>query len=358
LTNLQGWKIIHIITSAIIMSPYNSQALELYNNIRALIDIDQLDGAIQLLHQFPENQRHEPLYILSSAEVVITTNQPEAILKLYTYLEKVGTDSFKIEDNEAFLYWPINLLSSLLIVEERFDEARKLLDSIVPLTKKFINHVLSSLAIIYNFNHNKIVTNELHKDELDTSFDYDFSAWTVTPDVMSLLYEKIVNSESTSNICEFGSGISTTYIATVIQKTGRGHLYSFEHDYDFYLQTIFELQAHRLSDFVTLVHTPLSPCIVDEVQYSWYDVDCFTQLPQIDVFLVDGPPGHIQKLSRLPAINIISKYSNPSTTIIVDDSYRDDEQEMIKIWQTKLPYLQLIPKQLSKSFTVLEMRAI
>jgi hypothetical protein len=120
------------------------------------------------------------------------------------------------------------------------------------------------------------------------------------------------------------------------------------------METLFELQLSNLSDFVTLIHAPLTRLQIDGVDYNWYDISTFETSELIDLFLVDGPPGMTQKLARYPAIQVIKKYSSKSATVILDDAYRNDEKEIVQLWQMQLPNSKLEFLNISKGIAVLK----
>ncbi len=117
-----------------------------------------------------------------------------------------------------------------------------------------------------------------------------------------------------------------------------GHVYSLEHDVRFYELTRKEILNHGLDNFVTLVHASLKLVNIENRKWQWYDLSSLNKyLGKIDVLLIDGPPGLIQKHSRYPALPMLKKFFNQNITVILDDSARSDEQEIIKRWEQENP---------------------
>jgi hypothetical protein len=57
----------------------------------------------------------------------------------------------------------------------------------------------------------------------------------------------------------------------------------------------------------------------------------------IDLLIIDGPPGFIQKHSRYPALPLLNKQLAKDCVVFLDDAARDDEQEMVRRWLKTYP---------------------
>jgi len=65
---------------------------------------------------------------------------------------------------------------------------------------------------------------------------------------------------------------------------------------------------------------------------------CFNNFfDQIDIILVDCPPGFLQKHSQYPAFPLLKKFFHKNTAVVLDDSYRRDEQEFFNRWLLENP---------------------
>jgi hypothetical protein len=116
------------------------------------------------------------------------------------------------------------------------------------------------------------------------------------------------------------------------------HFISVEHDKQFYDATLMDLKEHGIEKSVTLLHAPLKNIKIKGKVWFWYDTGVIYEMVDlIDILLVDGPPGQIQKHSRYPAVPLLKKFFNPNTIVVVDDSDRPDEKEIINRWLLENP---------------------
>lgn len=164
--------------------------------------------------------------------------------------------------------------------------------------------------------------------------------------INTILNDIVVNQRS--NIIEFGSGISTLYIAALIKEKGRGKLISFEHD-ETWLKIVKEmLVENSLSEFVSLQYAPLiseHPWF-SESQTSWYDINYVSKVLNnimIDLLIVDGPPAGSRlsgqyQYSRLPARFAVQSHLSSTHAIILDDFNRPGEQRIVKRWLENSKY--------------------
>ncbi|WP_448570599.1 class I SAM-dependent methyltransferase [Trichothermofontia sp.] len=163
------------------------------------------------------------------------------------------------------------------------------------------------------------------------------------PGAINIILNDIIVNER-ENIVEFGSGISTVYIAALIKQKGSGRLISFEHDQGWIKVVESMLRQNNLSEFVSLEYAPL----VSEHPWQsksradWYDTDIVYQAlkdEKVDLLVVDGPPAYgsegKRELARLPALLVLGSYLNLSSAVILDDLNRSGEQKIIKCWLEK-----------------------
>jgi hypothetical protein len=121
-------------------------------------------------------------------------------------------------------------------------------------------------------------------------------------------------------------------IAYALEKINHGTLISLEHDeYDFN-RTTMQLKNHSLEEVVSLSLCPLKNYVLDGKEWQWYDM-ANLPLDEIDMLIVDGPPGFIQPLSRYPALPLLDQHMNSHSLILCDDADRDDEKEVLTLWR-------------------------
>lgn len=178
--------------------------------------------------------------------------------------------------------------------------------------------------------------------------------WTILPDFTANLIN-IISETKPSVIVECGSGLSTLILGYLLKNRMVSKCISLEHNKQFYESTKTDLINHQLEEYVNLIYTPLKPVIIKDKQWFWYDTNViYETVDQIDLLLVDGPPGQIQKHSRYPAVPLLKKLFNPNSIVIVDDSNRSDELEIVNRWLLENPELTLNKLETKKGMCVLK----
>lgn len=172
-----------------------------------------------------------------------------------------------------------------------------------------------------------------------THFGLDYLPWTASalrPAAMvQILNEIIINRRH--SIVEFGSGISSIYIAKVLQQTG-GHLVSFDDDSEWLVLVRQLLRRYDLEDHVTLVEAPQKMSTRSLAGMQWYDesvVDGALLGKEIQMVIVDGPKAFrdCNKLARYPAFPTVSGNLSKNCCIALDDINRQGEKQVIKRWK-------------------------
>jgi glycosyltransferase involved in cell wall biosynthesis len=161
--------------------------------------------------------------------------------------------------------------------------------------------------------------------------------WVVLPDFIQHFIE-LVKESKPSTIVECGSGLSTLVGGYMVKNKIIKNFISIEHEEQFYEATLDDLKKHTLEKYVTLLYAPLKRISINGEEWFWYNTDRFeTTINQIDLLLVDGPPGKIQKHSRYPAFPLLKKFFHKNTAVVLDDSNRPDEKEIINRWLFENP---------------------
>jgi hypothetical protein len=112
----------------------------------------------------------------------------------------------------------------------------------------------------------------------------------------------------------------------VIAKKRKISLFSFEH-FPMWAQRVQqEIDCHRLTSN-KLYLTPLK----NYGSFDWYDIDNI-DLDNIGLCVCDAPPGDT-KGGRRGFLYLFLKKMRSNAVILVDDTSRIDEQQMIKEWQ-------------------------
>ena len=167
----------------------------------------------------------------------------------------------------------------------------------------------------------------------------DTKGWAAAPDLLKKIAEVIL-LEKPEFVVETGSGVSTIIIGYCLKKLGKGKLLSLEHDTKYAEINRNQISFHGLDGIATIVHAPLKEIEISGRKWLWYNTESFNINKSIDVLVIDGPPGYVQKLARYPAVPILYKHLNASSKIIVDDGRREDEKTIVTLWEKEFDGLQ------------------
>lgn len=155
--------------------------------------------------------------------------------------------------------------------------------------------------------------------------------WAISPDFACEL-ARIVEREKPGVVLELGSGSSTVVVATALSHNGSGQVISLDHDADWGRRTSEQLQTSGLEAIGRVFNAPLKPAVVEGEEYPWYDLDSMGTLPRVDMLIVDGPPGVLRKNARYPALPLLREILSPNALIVLDDTKRPDETDIVARW--------------------------
>jgi hypothetical protein len=165
-----------------------------------------------------------------------------------------------------------------------------------------------------------------------------WSQSSIRPSALVCLLNDIkVNRRRT--IVEFGSGISTLFMAELIKDGDDQRLLSFEHDEGWAAWINDWLDRRGLAGGARCLHAPLRPCPGYDV--PWYDVEVVRAAlagREVDCLLCDGPPAWASgsAMARLPAVPIVREFLAAEFAIVLDDIQRHDERRIVRAWQQML----------------------
>lgn len=135
------------------------------------------------------------------------------------------------------------------------------------------------------------------------------------------------NSTPNMSVLECGSGLSTTILSELDTD-----FYSLEHNRHFYHNTRQALPwRHRRR--VMLAPMQIHPH--KEQQLIWYATRVIP--PTIDLLLIDGPPGGMRHQARYPALPLLYPHLSPNARIVLHDTDRPDEKEIVTRWLAEFP---------------------
>ena len=165
--------------------------------------------------------------------------------------------------------------------------------------------------------------------------------WSATPAFLDMIASYCL-AKKPETIVECSSGTSSLVLSRCAQLNQNGHVYSLENGQPYAQATERHIEAFGLSDWQTTLLSPLVDTSIYNESFQWYSLEQLHRvLPvgsaQIDLLVIDGPPGFIQPLSRYPALPCLSGYLTDSTVIFLDDAARDDEKKLVSRWLKEFP---------------------
>lgn len=155
--------------------------------------------------------------------------------------------------------------------------------------------------------------------------------WPVSPDFVKLLMSVILDKKP-QTIVETGSGVSSVVAGYCLEINGRGTLVSYDHDEQYAGVSSKNIESHGLEKVVTVVHAPLRDIKVSDDAFIWYDPKCITIQSKIDLLVIDGPPGHVQRMARYPALPFFFDRLSDHAIVLLDDASRKDEKIIVEKW--------------------------
>ncbi|HMQ47806.1 MAG TPA: class I SAM-dependent methyltransferase [Saprospiraceae bacterium] len=150
-----------------------------------------------------------------------------------------------------------------------------------------------------------------------------------SPDFLKVLVEQVYLHQP-KVIVEAGSGVSSIILSEALMalQMNCDH-YALDH-----LEKYADLTREKVKNLRSQVwFTPLKSYAIMGKDWLWYDTDLLDRIPSIDMLVIDGPPENIQPMARYPALPLLISKLSPNAVIILDDTNRPDEQQIIRRWQ-------------------------
>lgn len=142
------------------------------------------------------------------------------------------------------------------------------------------------------------------------------------------------------NLLEFGSGLSTIFMAMVVKKYGiDAKVTSVESDIAWADRINGCASRMQLSSIVNIIHAPLIKDSSVGLNNQWYDQTILSEkiiaLSGFDMVVIDGPPAYRDDiaLSRFMAVPFIMKFLGPNFSIFLDDADRSGEMRVLEMWK-------------------------
>jgi glycosyltransferase involved in cell wall biosynthesis len=184
---------------------------------------------------------------------------------------------------------------------------------------------------------------EIKKDVLNkVNFNIDHLTWNeeikwddymIDKELANFLITFIIKN-TPKKILECGPGVSTLIMAKIAKLLDLNlSIIALEHNKKYYEILLEKIKKEGVEDFVNLLHAPLKEYTFEGDIFYWYDLDINTiSDDELDLMIVDGPPGDIQEKSRFMALPLMINKLKNNSYIILDDVHRDDEKEILNDW--------------------------
>lgn len=163
--------------------------------------------------------------------------------------------------------------------------------------------------------------------------------WSAAPDFLQLIVDHTLNRRP-ETIVECGSGLSTLMLARCCQLNGQGRIYSLENGAEFAAGARAEIARYQLTSHAEVIDAALAQYTLSGRDYQWYGL---AGLPEhgIDMLVIDGPPGFIQRHARYPALPLLRERLARTCWVFLDDAARPDEREIVAWWTAMFPEAQM-----------------
>lgn len=161
--------------------------------------------------------------------------------------------------------------------------------------------------------------------------------WAASPDLLLLLVDLVRRAKPTV-VLECGSGVSTVWMALAMQHYGLdGQIIALDHKKTFADKTTGWLAELEVSQFAEVRLAPLEEHEIDGVPWHWYSQDAWSDVKDIDLLFVDGPPGGKTKQARFPALPLLHGRLGEDPIVVLDDTDRPDEKGIVELWLDAMP---------------------
>ncbi|MDZ4149256.1 MAG: class I SAM-dependent methyltransferase [Flavobacteriaceae bacterium] len=154
-----------------------------------------------------------------------------------------------------------------------------------------------------------------------------------------ILNEIIINQRRM--ILELGSGLSTILMARLIKINNlKAKIISVENNYNWSIIIKNYLEKEDLLQYVEIIRADLKTLDTKLGQVQWYDYSLVSKSTtgcKFDFVIIDGPNANTEtiKYSRVPALFKFKDKLEEDYCIVLDDSNRKGEQEIIRLFRNE-----------------------
>ena len=177
--------------------------------------------------------------------------------------------------------------------------------------------------------------------------------WTASADLLIELVDRLV-AERPAVAIEGGSGVSTVVMALAVREHGLPtKVVALEHNPEWAEHTRRMLERHGVADYAEVRVAPLAPTPLEGHETPWYDQAAIADLSDIGLVLVDGPPEGTGPRARYPMVPLLKDKLAERCTILVDDTARPGDADVVERWRPLLPEFAFEALHLDKGAAVL-----
>ena len=177
--------------------------------------------------------------------------------------------------------------------------------------------------------------------------------WTASADLLVELVDRFVESRP-ATVVEGGSGVSTVVLALAAREHGIAtRIVALEHDPDWAESTRRLLARHGVAEYAEVRVAPLGPTSLADHHTPWYDESALADLSEVGLVLVDGPPEGTGPRARYPMVPLLLDRLARRCTILVDDTARPGDADVVDRWRPLLPDFEFASLHLDKGAAVL-----
>jgi predicted O-methyltransferase YrrM len=175
---------------------------------------------------------------------------------------------------------------------------------------------------------------QLLRDRLGLTKDIPYTPqWSAAADFLELIVEHALCNKP-QTIVECGCGLTTVMLARCCALNAAGKIYSLENGADYARHTQGFIQSHELQAYSNILHAPLRAYQLQGKDFQWYNTTALVP-DKIDMLVIDGPPGFLQRHSRYPALPLLYSRLHSGSVLFLDDAARNDEKELVAMWQAE-----------------------
>ncbi|GAB3198653.1 hypothetical protein GCM10027062_13350 [Nocardioides hungaricus] len=177
--------------------------------------------------------------------------------------------------------------------------------------------------------------------------------WTASADLLVELVDRFVELRP-ATVVEGGSGVSTVVLALAAKEHGIAtRIVALEHQPEWAEQTRRMLERHGVAEYAEVRVAPLAPTSLAGHETPWYDASAIADLTDVGLVLVDGPPEGTGPRARYPMVPLLRDRLAERCTILVDDTARPGDADVVERWRPLLPGFELELLKLDKGAAVL-----